>query len=175
MISQASWEASFNVLPLFTEEDKIFVAEKKQAGREDSGIKAVARRFEGEIVEVRPVLIHAAFMFLTRPRCFAGSIVGTVNTANARQSDGFLISSGVGIYLWRVFRGRPCVRWGSGFYADTFRKWEGVLSVPCTRSLWAALIFSVWCELSEWRENHLGFFRSWAACARLQYLVLVIS
>lgn len=90
VISQARWEASFNVIPLFTEEDKIFVAEKKQAGREDSGIKAVARRFEGEIVEVRPVLFHTAFMFITRPRCFAGAIVGTANTASACQSDGFL-------------------------------------------------------------------------------------
>lgn len=53
VISQEIWEASFNVMPLFTEEDKIFVEEKKQAGREDSGIKTVARRFEGEIVEVR--------------------------------------------------------------------------------------------------------------------------
>lgn len=49
---QEIWEASFNVMPLFTEEDKIFVEEKKQAGREDSGIKTVARRFEGEIVEI---------------------------------------------------------------------------------------------------------------------------
>ena len=52
MTSQAIWEASFNVMPLFTEEDKIFVEEKKQKGREESGIKAVARRFEAEIVEV---------------------------------------------------------------------------------------------------------------------------
>eukprot|EP00904_Undaria_pinnatifida_P007530 jgi/Undpi1/3907/HiC_scaffold_16.g07275.m1 len=49
---QAIWEASFNVMPLFTEEDKIFVEEKKQKGREESGIKAVARRFEAEIVEI---------------------------------------------------------------------------------------------------------------------------
>lgn len=39
-------------MPLFTEEDKIFVAQKKEAGREETGIKTVARRFEADIVEV---------------------------------------------------------------------------------------------------------------------------
>lgn len=51
--SQALWENPLNVIPLFTEEDKAFVAEKKEKGREETGIKTVARRFEGEKVKVR--------------------------------------------------------------------------------------------------------------------------
>lgn len=53
---QASWENPLNVIPKFTEEDKALVAAKKEKGREEAGIKAVARRFEGKIVEVRYLL-----------------------------------------------------------------------------------------------------------------------
>lgn len=41
-----------DVIPLFSDEDKAFVAEKKEKGREESGIKTIARRFEGKKVEV---------------------------------------------------------------------------------------------------------------------------
>lgn len=50
---QAVWENPLNVIPLFTEEDKANVAEMKEKGKEDRGIKAVARRFEAAKVEVR--------------------------------------------------------------------------------------------------------------------------
>lgn len=50
---QAMWENPLNVLPLFTEEDKASVAELKEKGREEKGIKTVARRFEAVKVEVR--------------------------------------------------------------------------------------------------------------------------
>ncbi len=40
------------MIPKFTEEDKALVAAKREKGREGMGIKTVARRFEGEIVEV---------------------------------------------------------------------------------------------------------------------------
>lgn len=45
------------MVPLFTEEDKAFVAEKKEKGREATGIKTIARRFEGEIVKVRNTIV----------------------------------------------------------------------------------------------------------------------
>ena len=49
---QALWESPVNTLPNFTEEDKAHVATMKEKGREASGIKKIARRFEGEIQEV---------------------------------------------------------------------------------------------------------------------------
>lgn len=49
---QAMWENPLDVIPLMTEEDKQMVAEKKEKGREAGAIKAVARRFEDEKVEV---------------------------------------------------------------------------------------------------------------------------
>lgn len=39
-------------MPLLTEEDRAFVAAKKEKGKEEMGIKTLARRFEGEIVKV---------------------------------------------------------------------------------------------------------------------------
>lgn len=47
------WESSFNTIPLHTEEDKAYIATMKDKGKEDRGIKVVARRFEEEIIEVR--------------------------------------------------------------------------------------------------------------------------
>lgn len=49
---QASWENPINIMPLLTEEDRAFVAAKKEKGKEEMGIKTLARRFEGEIVKV---------------------------------------------------------------------------------------------------------------------------
>ncbi|CAM9377011.1 unnamed protein product [Pylaiella littoralis] len=50
--SQALWESSINTLPMFTEEDKAYVAEMKEKGREHMGIKKVARGIEDEIIKV---------------------------------------------------------------------------------------------------------------------------
>eukprot|EP00752_Nemacystus_decipiens_P012228 g10840.t1 len=50
--SQALWENSFNTIPLHTEEDKAYIATMKDKGKEDRGIKVVARRFEEEIIEI---------------------------------------------------------------------------------------------------------------------------
>ncbi|CAN0423237.1 unnamed protein product [Ascophyllum nodosum] len=52
---QASWENPLNVIPMFTEEDKAAVADKREKGKEEMGIKTVARRFEHEIVKVLEV------------------------------------------------------------------------------------------------------------------------
>ena len=43
-------------MPLLTEEDRAFVAAKKEKGKEEMGIKTLARRFEGEIVKVNRFL-----------------------------------------------------------------------------------------------------------------------
>ena len=53
--AQASWENPLNVIPMFTEEDKAAVADKREKGKEEMGIKTVARRFEHEIVKVSPL------------------------------------------------------------------------------------------------------------------------
>ena len=49
---KALWESSLNTVPMHTEEDKAYIATMKDKGKEDRGIKAVARRFEEEIIEV---------------------------------------------------------------------------------------------------------------------------
>ncbi|CAM9846803.1 unnamed protein product [Ectocarpus sp. 12 AP-2014] len=50
--SQAVWEHAINVVPLFTEEDRAVVAEWKEKGKEDRGLKKIAGRFENEILEI---------------------------------------------------------------------------------------------------------------------------
>lgn len=42
-----------NVIPLMTEEDKALVAGFREKGKDEMGIKKIARRFEAEIFEVR--------------------------------------------------------------------------------------------------------------------------
>ncbi|CAM9722925.1 unnamed protein product [Scytosiphon promiscuus] len=49
--SQAVWESSMNVIPLMTEEDKALVATFREKGKDEMGIKKIARRFEAEIFE----------------------------------------------------------------------------------------------------------------------------
>lgn len=47
---------------MFTEEDKAYVATMKDKGKEDRGIKAVARRFEEEIIEVCSFVVSRPFL-----------------------------------------------------------------------------------------------------------------
>ncbi|CAM9186300.1 unnamed protein product [Hapterophycus canaliculatus] len=49
--SQAVWENSMDVIPLMTEEDKALLATFKEKGKDEMGIKKIARRFEDEIFE----------------------------------------------------------------------------------------------------------------------------
>ncbi|KAG5187073.1 hypothetical protein JKP88DRAFT_193903 [Tribonema minus] len=61
---QARWEMPMDVKPLMTEEDKEKLMTAREKGREDSAIKAIARRFEAakvEIMEARGVKENMRF------------------------------------------------------------------------------------------------------------------
>lgn len=49
---QALWESALDTVPLHTAEDDAYMATMKDKGKEDRGLKAIARRFEEEIIEV---------------------------------------------------------------------------------------------------------------------------
>ncbi|CAM9412307.1 unnamed protein product, partial [Sphacelaria rigidula] len=49
---QAMWENPLNTVLLYTDEDKEYIAEKREKGKEVNGIKDVARRFESVKIEV---------------------------------------------------------------------------------------------------------------------------
>lgn len=97
---------------------------------------------------------NKAFVVTERPRCCAGSIVGT-DAANGCQLDRFLI--GVENYADGVLR-LPVRSLWKPFCSSHAPKLRGGLGVFCRCLLYAALVCSVWREVSDWRENHLVCF-----------------
>lgn len=55
---------------MFTEEDKAYVAEMKEKGREHMGIKKVARGIEDEIIKVRESVLRLRCLFFSRHAVF---------------------------------------------------------------------------------------------------------
>lgn len=121
-----------NVIPLFTEEDKAFVAEKKEKGREESGIKSIARRFEAEKVKVRAIcggripfggLPSRLPLAATKPSLVM--IVGNEPSLNQTQNQ-----EAIGRYIEGLKANPPTLLWKHGVPLDCHgiarisRAWE---------------------------------------------------